>query len=61
MSISLFTGLDVLSADALYEIARSGAAPVSWLYNSPRKSRAWQPVSVAAAYGIISPLKLSQC
>lgn len=46
--MALFTGLDTLSANALYEIATSGAAPVSLLSKSPRRDRAWQPISVAA-------------
>lgn len=48
LSVSLFTVLDMLSADALYGIAASGAASASRLFKSPRASRAWQPASVTA-------------
>lgn len=48
LSVTLFASLDFCSADALFSIASSGAAPVSSVYRSPRKERAWQPVSVAA-------------
>lgn len=48
ISIVLYTGLDVLTANCLYGISESGAAYTSRLYSSPRKDRSWQPISVAA-------------
>ena len=48
ISVLLFTALDILSADSLYQIAAAGAAPMSSLYVSPRKDRSWSPISMVA-------------
>ena len=50
VSVLLYTGLDVLAADSLFQIAESGAALVSRAYISPRKERAWRSISVTAVY-----------
>lgn len=59
-SILLYTALDVLSADCLYDIAKSGAAAVSSVYRSPRADRSWQPESVVAVY-LFNPFTLLAC
>lgn len=60
LSILLYTALDVLSADCIYDIASSGAAAVSSTYISPRASRLWKPASVAAVY-LYNPFALLAC
>lgn len=60
VSVALYTVLDVLSADCLYEIAASGVAAVSSVYASPRRKDGWKPVSVAAVY-LFNPFTLLTC
>jgi GPI-anchor transamidase subunit U len=60
LSILLYTGLDILTADCLYQIAESGAAAGSRLFSSPRKDRSWKPVSVSAIY-LFNPFTLLTC
>lgn len=60
ISIILYTALDVLSADCLYEIAASGVASLSSVYTSPRRGQGWKPVSVAAVY-LFNPFVLLTC
>ncbi|KAK5109094.1 hypothetical protein LTR62_007551 [Meristemomyces frigidus] len=60
VSILLYTGLDVLSADCLYSIAESGAAHTTRSFQSPRKARTWKPLSVAAIY-LFNPYTLLAC
>ncbi|OQO12568.1 hypothetical protein B0A48_02030 [Cryoendolithus antarcticus] len=59
-SILLFTILDVLSADCLHAIAASGTATVSSVFSSPRKTQAWQPLTVAAVY-LLNPFTILTC
>lgn len=59
-SVLLYTALDTLSADCLYDIAKSGAAAVSSVYRSPRADRSWQPESVIAVY-LFNPFTLLAC
>lgn len=59
-SVILYTALDILSADCLYEIAASGVAAASSLYTSPRQGESWKPVSVAAVY-LLNPFTLLAC
>ncbi|KAK4507630.1 hypothetical protein PRZ48_001365 [Zasmidium cellare] len=59
-SILLYTALDVLSADCLYDIAKSGAAAISSLYRSPRADRSWKPESIIAVY-LFNPFTLLAC
>ena len=56
----IYTGLDVLTADCIYDIASSGAAAASLLYTSPRADRVWRPASVAAVY-LFNPFTLLAC
>jgi phosphatidylinositol glycan class U len=60
MSIVLYTALDLLSANCLYEIAASGVGVASSKYTSPRKDESWKPVSVAAVY-LLNPFTLLTC
>jgi hypothetical protein len=60
ISIILYTALDILSADCLYEIATSGVAVASSVYTSPRQGESWKPVSVAAVY-LLNPFTLLTC
>ncbi|GAB7332200.1 hypothetical protein MBLNU13_g04061t1 [Cladosporium sp. NU13] len=60
ISIILYTALDILSADCLYEIAASGVAVASSVYTSPRRGEGWKPVSVAAVY-LLNPFTLLAC
>ncbi|KAK4555146.1 hypothetical protein LTR86_007912 [Recurvomyces mirabilis] len=60
ISILLYTGLDLLSADCLYSIADSGAGYKTRLFTSPRSDRVWKPISVAAAY-LFNPYTLLAC
>jgi len=60
ISIILYTALDILSADCLYEIAASGVAAASSVYTSPRQGENWKPVSVAAVY-LLNPFTLLTC
>ncbi|KAM0715942.1 hypothetical protein Q7P37_008456 [Cladosporium fusiforme] len=60
ISIVLYTALDILSADCLYEIAASGVASLSSVYTSPRRGDGWKPVSVAAVY-LFNPFTLLTC
>jgi phosphatidylinositol glycan class U len=60
ISIILYTALDILSADCLYEIAASGVAVASSVYSSPRRDESWKPVSVAAVY-LLNPFTLLTC
>ncbi|EME89740.1 uncharacterized protein MYCFIDRAFT_32437 [Pseudocercospora fijiensis CIRAD86] len=60
ISVALYTALDILSADCLFDIAQSGAAAASLLYTSPRHTRAWRPASVAAVY-LFNPYTILAC
>lgn len=60
ISIILYTALDILSANCLYEIAASGIAAASSVYTSPRRNEGWKPVSVAAVY-LLNPFTLLTC
>lgn len=60
ISVILYTALDILSADCLYEIAASGVAVASSVYSSPRRDESWKPVSVAAVY-LLNPFTLLTC
>ncbi|KAK1821530.1 hypothetical protein LTR12_004091 [Friedmanniomyces endolithicus] len=60
VSILLYTGLDLLTADCLYQIAESGVAHTSRLYTSPRKDRAWTSLSVAAVH-LLNPFTIMTC
>jgi phosphatidylinositol glycan class U len=60
ISIILYTALDILSADCIYEIAASGVAVASSAYTSPRRGESWKPVSVAAVY-LLNPFTLVTC
>jgi hypothetical protein len=60
ISIIIYTALDLLSADCLYEIAASGVAVASSVYTSPRKDESWKSVSVAAVY-LLNPFTLLTC
>ena len=60
ISIIVYTALDILSADCLYEIATSGVAVASSVYTSPRRGESWKPVSVAAVY-LLNPFTLLTC
>ena len=46
----LYILVDLLSANALMEIADSGEAGSSRLYTSPRKDKKWSNFAIAAAY-----------
>lgn len=59
-SVLLYTSLDIISANCLYHIAKSGAAYRSRLFTTPRIDRTWRPVSVAAIY-LFNPLTLLTC
>lgn len=56
----LYTGVDLLSAIYLFDIASTQAATVSRSYSSPRKSLSWNPLSVAAVY-LFDPLTILTC
>lgn len=60
MSVLLYTALDVVSADCIFESAKSGANAVSSLYLSPRADRSWNPTSVVAVY-LLNPFTLLAC
>lgn len=60
ISVLLYTALDVLSANCLYDIAASGVALASSAYTSPRRGESWKPVSVAAVY-LLNPFTLLTC
>ena len=60
ISVLLYTGLDILTADCLYRIAESGAAYACSSYTSSRKDRAWASISVAAVY-LFNPFTLLTC
>ncbi|KAI5370703.1 putative GPI transamidase subunit PIG-U [Septoria linicola] len=59
-TVVIYAGLDILTADCLYDIANSGAAVASLLYTSPRADRLWRPASVAAMY-LFNPYTLLAC
>ena len=59
-TVLLYTGLDVLTADCIYDIECSGAAAASLRYDSPRANRLWEPASVAAVY-LLNPFTLLAC
>ncbi|KXL43411.1 hypothetical protein M433DRAFT_92039 [Acidomyces richmondensis BFW] len=59
-SILLYTGLDIICANCLYQIAESGAAYKSRLFTTPRIGRTWRPLTVAAIY-LFNPLTLLTC
>lgn len=56
----LYTGLDIICANCLYQIAESGAAYKSRLFTTPRIGRTWRPLTVAAIY-LFNPLTLLTC
>jgi len=45
----LYIVVDLLSADALMEIAKSGEAGSSKLFKSPRRDKKWSSYAIAAA------------
>lgn len=59
-SVLLYTLIDVLTANNLFEIANSGAAAQSTSYVSPRHGRSWKPSSVAAVY-LFNPFTILTC
>ncbi|EME49171.1 hypothetical protein DOTSEDRAFT_40413 [Dothistroma septosporum NZE10] len=60
ISILLYTGLDIISADCIFDIAKSGANAVSSVYLSPRADRSWKPTSVVAVY-LFNPFTVLAC
>ncbi|CAK4032806.1 Phosphatidylinositol glycan anchor biosynthesis class U [Lecanosticta acicola] len=58
--ILLYTGVDLASADCIFDIASSSVAVASSLYVSPRAARAWKPASPAAAY-LFNPFTILAC
>lgn len=61
----IFTGLlyilvDLVSADALYQIAESGEAGASRLFKSPRRERKWSGYVVAAMF-LLNPFTIATC
>ncbi|KJX99706.1 putative gpi transamidase component pig-u protein [Zymoseptoria brevis] len=59
-SVLLYAALDVLSANCLFDIARTNAASLTSSYTSPRESRAWNAASVAAMY-LFNPYTILAC
>jgi phosphatidylinositol glycan class U len=47
----LYTAVDLLSANALAQVAESGFASVTRLFASPRKELRWSSMAIAAGYG----------
>ncbi|KAK5711530.1 hypothetical protein LTR15_012371 [Elasticomyces elasticus] len=60
ISVLLCTLLDLATADCLFSIASFGVAHTSSLFASPRASRAWKPISVAAVY-LLNPFTIFTC
>ncbi|PKS08294.1 hypothetical protein jhhlp_005238 [Lomentospora prolificans] len=56
----LYIALDILTADALSEIADSGEAGSSRLFTSPRREKKWNGVLIAAAY-LFNPFTIATC
>ncbi|KAH7001531.1 GPI transamidase subunit PIG-U [Ilyonectria destructans] len=56
----LYIVVDLLSADALYNIANSGEAGSSKLFTSPRRAKKWSGVAVAAAF-LLNPYTIATC
>ena len=53
----LYTIVDLLSANALAQVAESGFASVTRLFASPRKDLKWSSTAVAAGYDYYTPLQ----
>lgn len=60
VTVLLYTILDLLAANALINIARSGHAYLSLHYTSPRKHLAVAPISVGAVY-LFNPFTILTC
>mgnify|MGYP001940442058 CR=1 FL=1 len=45
-----YTIVDLLSANALYQVAESGFSSVTRLFASPRKDLRWSSMAIAAGY-----------
>ncbi|KAH8594591.1 GPI transamidase-like protein component PIG-U [Bisporella sp. PMI_857] len=56
----LYILVDLLSANALMQIADSGEAGSSKLYTSPRKDKRWSSYAVAAAF-LFNPFTIGSC
>jgi len=60
ITIILYTALDLLSANALMQIFDSNEPVSSRFYKSPRESRRWNKLAVAACY-LFNPLTMLTC
>lgn len=60
VTILLYTILDLLSANALMDIAQSAEAYSSRFFKSSRAGQSWQPVMVGASY-LLNPFTLLTC
>ncbi|KAE8449429.1 hypothetical protein EG329_008037 [Mollisiaceae sp. DMI_Dod_QoI] len=56
----LYIIVDLLSANALMQIADSGEAGSSKLYTSPRKDKRWTSFAIAAAF-LFNPFTIATC
>ncbi|KAL8655458.1 MAG: hypothetical protein Q9210_000855 [Variospora velana] len=56
----LYILVDLVSADAVIRIARSGAARSSPLFSSPRKDIKWDELAVGAAF-LFNPFTIATC
>ncbi|KAH8669645.1 GPI transamidase-like protein component PIG-U [Tricladium varicosporioides] len=56
----LYILVDLLGANALMNIARSGEAGSSKLYTSPRKDKKWTAYAIAAAF-LFNPFTIATC
>lgn len=56
----LYIITDLLSANALYQIAESGEAGASRLFSSPRKAKRWSGYVVAAVF-LLNPFTIATC
>ncbi|KAI0126608.1 PIG-U-domain-containing protein [Xylariales sp. AK1849] len=56
----LYIIVDLLSANALYQIAESGEAGASRLFSSPRREKRWSGYVVAALF-LLNPFTIATC
>ncbi|KAH8682485.1 GPI transamidase subunit PIG-U [Xylariales sp. PMI_506] len=56
----LYIVVDLISANALYQIAESGEAGVSRLFKSPRRDKKWSGY-VVAAFFLLNPFTIATC
>ncbi|CAL3970155.1 unnamed protein product [Diplocarpon coronariae] len=56
----LYIFVDLLSANAIMQIAESGEAGSSKLYTSPRKDKRWSSYAIAAAF-LFNPFTIATC